>query len=191
MTVAFAFTGSFCTFEKAFAALREVKSTFGDVIPVFSQTAASTDTRFGRAEDFLRAAETICGHAPVTTVAGAEPLGPRDLAQVMVIAPCTGNTLAKLAHGINDTAVTMAAKSLLRNGRPIVIGLSTNDGLAVSAGNVGSLLARRNIYFVPFRQDDPAGKPRSLTAELTLLPQTLTEAISGRQLQPLLLSAAG
>lgn len=187
MTVAFAFTGSFCTFEKAFAALREVKTAFGDVIPVFSQVAASTDTRFGRAADFLREAEDICGHAPITTVAGAEPLGPRNLAQAMVIAPCTGNTLSKLAHGINDTAVTMAAKSLLRNDRPIVIGLSTNDGLAVSAGNLGLLLARRNIYFVPFRQDDPEGKPRSLVAELTLLPKTLTEAISGRQLQPILL----
>ena len=186
MTIAFAFTGSFCTFQKAFAALREVKAAFGDVIPVFSQTAASTDTRFGLASDFLREAEEICGHAPITTPVEAEPLGPRNLAQAMVIAPCTGATLARLAHGVNDTSVTMAAKSLLRNDRPIVLAVSTNDGLSVSAESIGILMARRNIFFVPFRQDDPMGKPRSLTADLSFLPRTLSEALSGRQIQPIL-----
>ncbi len=186
MTIGFAFTGSFCTFEAAMDALQKVKDTFGSAIPIFSEIAASTDTRFGKAADHLRRAEEICGTPAITTIPGAEPVGPKNLADALVICPCTGNTLAKLANGINDTAVTMAAKSQLRNGKPVILALSTNDGLSASAANIGALLNRKNVYFVPFRQDDAVKKPRSLAADLDRICAAIAAALEGRQLQPVL-----
>lgn len=185
--VGFAFCGSFCTFDKAIAALERVKAEFGDIVPIVSERSAELDTRFGNAHDFLREIERICDKRVIATVQAAEPIGPGKLLDVLVIAPCTGNTLAKLAAGVTDSSVTMAAKAHLRNGRPLVVAVSTNDGLAASARNIGELLCRKNTYFVPFRQDDPGRKPCSLMADFTLVPDAIRAALEGRQLQPILL----
>ena len=187
--VGFAFCGSFCTYDKAMAALEQVKAEFDDVIPIVSERGAALDTRFGNAHDFLREMERICDKRVIATIPAAEPIGPKKLLDVLVIAPCTGNTLAKLAAGVTDSSVTMAAKAHLRNERPLVIAVSTNDGLAASARNIGELLCRKNIYFVPFRQDDPVGKPNSLVADFTLVSAAIRAALDGKQLQPVLLGA--
>ena len=186
MTVGFAVCGSHCTFSQMFPAMEEL-AKHHKVIPIFSQAAASTDTRFGSAREHLQRAEAICGCAPILTVAQAEPIGPKKLLDALVIAPCTGNTLAKLAHSIADSPVTMAANSHLRNGRPILIGVSTNDALAGAAENIGKLLGRRHYYFIPFGQDDPYNKPTSMVADFTKLLPALDAALEGRQLQPILL----
>ena len=188
--VGFALTGSFCTLDKALRAMEETAQAYPDSLPILSETTGSTDTRFGRGEDFRQAAEEICGHRAVASIREAEPIGPRQLLDVLVIAPCTGNTLAKLAAGVADTAVTMAAKAHLRNGRPVVVAVSTNDGLGGAARNIGELLCRKHYYFVPFRQDDPVGKPTSLVADMDLVPATVAAALRGEQLQPLLLGPA-
>lgn len=188
--VGFALTGSFCTIDKALRAMEETAQAYPDILPILSETTGSTDTRFGRGEDFRQAAEEICGRRAVASVREAEPIGPRQLLDVLVIAPCTGNTLAKLAAGVADTAVTMAAKAHLRNGRPVVVAVSTNDGLGGAARNIGELLCRKHYYFVPFRQDDPVGKPTSLVADMDLVPATVAAALRGEQLQPLLLGPA-
>ena len=185
--VGFAFCGSFCTFSQAMAALGRVRARYGDVTPIVSEASAVTDTRFGRAHDFLAEMERICGKPVIDSIARAEPIGPKGLLDVLVICPCTGNTLAKLANGITDTAVTMAAKAHLRNGRPVVLCPATNDGLAASARNIGALLDKKNVYFVPFRQDDPAKKPTSLVADFSKVEDTIDAALAGRQLQPVLL----
>lgn len=187
LRVGFALTGSFCTFEKALRAMEVTAKVYPRLLPIFSETAGATDTRFGRSADFLQAATEICGHGVIDSIRAAEPIGPKQLLDVLVIAPCTGNTLAKLAAGIADTAVTMAAKAHLRNGRPVVVAVSTNDGLAGAARNIGELLCRKHYYFVPFRQDDPVGKPTSLVADMEQIPATVTAALAGQQLQPLLL----
>ena len=187
--VGFALTGSFCTLDKALRAMEETAQAYPDILPILSETTGSTDTRFGRGEDFRQAAEEICGRRAVASIREAEPIGPKQLLDVLVIAPCTGNTLAKLAAGIADTAVTMAAKAHLRNGRPVVVAVSTNDGLGGAARNIGELLCRKHYYFVPFRQDDPVGKPTSLVADMTLVPATVAAALRGEQIQPLLLGA--
>ena len=187
MTVGFALCGSFCTFEKVFPAMEELVKHH-QVIPIFSGAAGNTDTRFGEAQAHLARASEICGTAPILTIAQAEPIGPKKLLDALVIAPCTGNTLAKLAHSIADSPVTMAAKSHLRNGRPILIGVSTNDALAGAAENIGKLLGRKHYYFIPFGQDDPYGKPTSMVADFTQLLPALDAAIAGRQVQPLLIS---
>ena len=187
LRVGFAFCGSFCTMSKALDALEQTAARFGPVTPIVSETVASTDTRFGAAHDFMREMERICGRRVISTVAGAEPIGPKGLLDALVICPCTGNTLAKLAHGVTDTSVTMAAKAHLRNGRPLVICPATNDGLTGSAPNLGTMLNRKNVYFVPFGQDDWAGKPASLAADFTLVPDALESACRGVQIQPLLL----
>ena len=187
LRVGFAFCGSFCTMSRALDALEQTAARFGPVTPIVSETVASTDTRFGAAHDFMREMERICGRRVISTVAGAEPIGPKGLLDVLVICPCTGNTLAKLAHGVTDTAVTMAAKAHLRNGRPLVICPATNDGLTGSAPNLGTMLNRKNVYFVPFGQDDCAGKPASLVADFTLVPDAVEAACRGEQLQPILL----
>lgn len=189
--VGYAFCGSFCTYDRAMAALEQVRARFEDVVPIVSETSAATDTRFGNAHDFLREMERICGRRVVDTIAKAEPIGPQGLLDVLVICPCTGNTLAKLACGITDTAVTMAAKAHLRNGRPLVIAVSTNDALAGSAKNIGALLDKKNVYFVPFHQDDPVRKPTSVVADFGQVTQTIEAALAGKQLQPLLLGPAG
>ena len=151
-----------------------------------SDTAAETDSRFGRAADHIRRLTELTGRRVVTTIAETEPLGPAEPLDALLIAPCTGNTLAKLAHGITDSSVLMAAKAHLRNGRPLVIALSTNDGLSGSAENIGRLLNRKNVWFVPFGQDDPVKKPRSLQADFSLLGEAVEAALRGEQLQPIL-----
>jgi dipicolinate synthase subunit B len=157
------------------------------VIPIFSKNACTIDSRFGTAQEHIEKATKICGREPIYTIAQAEPIGPKKLLDILVIAPCTGNTLAKLAHSIADSPVTMAAKSHLRNGRPILLAVSTNDGLAGAAENIGKLLARKNYFFVPFGQDDPLGKPTSLVADFSKIPESLALAAEGRQIQPILL----
>lgn len=187
--VGFALTGSFCTLEKAIRAMEETAREYPNMVPILSETTGATDTRFGRAADFRQAAEEICGHGAVESVREAEPIGPKQLLDVLVIAPCTGSTLARLANGFSDTAVTMAAKAMWRNGRPVVLAVSTNDGLGASAKNIGALLEKKYVYFVPYGQDDPEKKPTSLVADFTRIPDTIDAAIEGRQLQPLLLAA--
>ncbi len=189
ITVGFAFCGSFCTLSRAMDALEKTKAKFEAVVPIVSEKVADTDTRFGAAHDFIREMERICDKRVIATVKDAEPIGPKGLLDALVICPCTGNTLGKLANGITDTAVTMAAKAHLRNGRPLVLAVSTNDGLSASAINLGALLNRKNVYFVPFRQDDPAKKPASLVADFDRVPETIHAALAGRQIQPVLLGA--
>jgi len=168
-------------------ALEQVAAKYGDVTPIVSERSAQTDTRYGNAHDFMREMERICDKRVISTLTGAEPIGPQKLLDVLVIAPCTGNTLTKLALGMTDGPVTMAAKAQLRNGRPVVVAVSTNDGLSASARNIAELLCRKNYFFVPFRQDDPDNKPTSLMADMKLIPAAVEAALGGRQLQPLLL----
>ena len=186
--VGFAFCGSFCTYAQAMQALEQVKARYGNITPIVSQASAETDTRFGSAHDHMREMERICSKRVIDSIAKAEPIGPKGLLDVLVICPCTGNTLGKLACGITDTAVTMAAKAHLRNGAPVVLAVATNDGLAASARNIGALLDKKNVYFVPFRQDDPVEKPTSLVADFSLVPETIDAALRGEQLQPVLLA---
>ncbi len=187
--VGFAFCGSFCTHQKVLREMEKLCERY-TIIPILSESAAATDTRFGRAEDFAAAVEAAAGRPAIRTVEEAEPIGPKALLDVLVIAPCTGNTLGKLAGGITDTSVTMAAKAHLRNGRPVVVAVASNDGLSGSAANLGTLLNRRGYYFVPFGQDDPERKPCSLMADFTRIGETVEEALAGRQLQPVLLRQA-
>ena len=186
-TVGFALCGSFCTHARAVEALEQVKARFARVVPIVSETVAATDTRFGAAHDLMREVERICDHRVIATVKGAEPIGPQKLLDLLIICPCTGNTLGKLAAGVTDSSVTMAAKAHLRNGRPLVLAPSTNDGLSASAGSIGALLNRKYIYFVPFGQDDPEKKPASLVADFSQVADAAQAALEGRQLQPILL----
>ena len=186
MNIGFAMCGSFCTFSEVFPVMEELSKTHR-IIPIFSFAAASIDSRFGSAAGHLQQAEEICGCAALRSIESVEPIGPKKLLDALIIAPCTGNTLAKLAHSIADTPVTMAAKSHLRNGRPVIVAISTNDALAGAAENIGKLLARKNYYFVPFRQDDAFKKPTSIVADFAKIPQTLEAALDGQQIQPLLL----
>ena len=186
-TIGFAVCGSFCTHSRALAALEQVAAQYEHVIPIMSEIASSTDTRFGTAHDLLRKMERICDHRVIASVLDAEPIGPKKLLDLLVIAPCTGNTLSKMAAGITDSSVTMAAKAHQRNGRPVVVCVASNDGLAGSAPAIGQLLMRKNLFFVPFGQDDPTNKPTSLMGDFNQIPQTIQAAFEGRQLQPLLL----
>ena len=185
LRVGLAMCGSFCTFEKVLNIAEQFKDRY-DLTAILSETAAGTDTRFGKAEHFIEKLEALTGKPVIRSITDAEPIGPKGMLDVLVIAPCTGNTLAKLSHGITDTAVTMAAKSHLRNGRPLCIAFTTNDGLSVTLQNVGAMLTRKNVYFVPFHQDDPFGKPNSLGADFTKLEQSFQAAVDHKQLQPLL-----
>ena len=180
-----ALCGSYCTYDKVLAEAKALARDF-ELTALMSETAAGTDSRFGRAEDFIAQLEAITGRAVIRTITGAERVGPERLFDALVVAPATGNTLAKLAHGVTDTAVTMAVKSHLRNGGPVVVALSTNDGLAASAANIAALLVRKHYYFVPFGQDDPAGKPTSLQADFAKISDTVNAALNGEQLQPIL-----
>jgi len=186
MKIGFALCGSFCTYDKVFPVM-ELLSRDYTVIPILSDNSASIDSRFGKASEHIGVVSEICGTKPISTIPEAEPIGPKKLLDALIIAPCTGNTLAKLAHSIADTPVTMAAKSHLRNGWPVIVAVSTNDGLAGAAENIGRLLARKHYYFVPFGQDDCYGKPTSLVADFARIPATLEAALTHRQLQPLLL----
>ena len=184
LTLGFALCGSFCTFGKAMEQMRRTAGAGYRLVPIMSNNAYETDTRFGRACDFIWEAEDICGRKVIHSIVGAEPLGPKNMVDALVIAPCTGNTLAKLAAGITDTPVTMAAKSCLRIGLPVILCAATNDALAASAQNIGRLMNTKNIYFVPFCQDDPEQKPTSAVADFNQLLPTVEAALKGRQLQP-------
>ena len=182
--VGIALTGSFCTFRKVMEVLKELEDY--DLIPIMSETAYTCDTRFGSSESFRTILEEICKNPVLHSLQQVEPLGPKKLLDALVILPCTGNTLGKLANGIADSPVTFACKAHLRNGRPVVLGVSTNDGLSASAENIGKLMGRKHYYFIPFGQDDPREKPYSLVAHMELLPQTIALALKGEQYQPIL-----
>ncbi len=184
--VGFAMTGSFCTFSKVIKEVEEVVKTGAIVTPIMSEMAAGTDTRFGKAEDFSNMLIGLTGNPIIKTIREAEPIGPKALFDILIVAPCTGNSLAKLANGIADTSVTMAVKAHLRNQRPVVIAVSTNDALANAAKNIGMLLNDKHMYFVPFRQDDVEKKPNSLVADMTQIVPAAEMALSGKQLQPIL-----
>jgi len=185
MNIGFAMCGSFCTFQEVFPAMEAVAGSH-NVIPILSDSSAQIDSRFGTARAHRERIVQICGKEPFCTIAQVEPIGPKKLLDALIIAPCTGNTLAKLAHSIADTPVTMAAKSHLRNGRPVLIAVSTNDALAGAAENIGKLLARKHYYFVPFGQDDPIKKPTSMVADFSRIPEALEQALEGKQIQPIL-----
>ncbi len=187
MTIGFAICGSFCTFHRIPPVLEQLVSNGHQVLPILSQTAYTTDTRFGLAKDFNQTVESICKNKIIHTIPEAEPIGPKKLLDALIIAPCTGNTLAKLACGITDSSVTMAAKAHLRNERPLILAVSTNDGLGLNARNIGLLSSARNLYFVPFGQDDPIKKTRSLVADMSQILPTLETALRGEQIQPMLL----
>ena len=186
MNIGFAMCGSFCTYAEVFPVLK-ILASIHTVTPIFSLAAYTTDSRFGTAKEHIERAEDICGKKVFCSISDVEPIGPKQLLDALVIAPCTGNTIAKLAHSIADGPVTMAAKSHLRNGRPVLIAVSTNDALAGAAENIGKLLNKKNYYFVPFGQDDPIKKPTSMVADFEKLPQALELALEGKQIQPLLI----
>lgn len=185
--IGFALTGSFCTFKSVIEALSTLVSTGARVIPIMSPTAYSTDTRFGDCKDINSQIEQICSHKILTTIKDTEPIGPKKLLDLLIIAPCTGNTLAKLATGIADTSVTMAAKAHLRNQRPVLIAVSTNDALSNAAKNIGNLMNYKNIYFVPAGQDDSLGKPTSVVADMNQIIPSAEAALDSRQLQPVII----
>ena len=186
LKLGFAMTGSFCTFDKVFPMMEKLSAEY-EVTPIFSGISTEVECRFGCGEDFMKRAEMICGRSVLRELNEVEPIGPKKLLDILLIAPCTGNTLAKIANGITDTAVTMAYKSHMRNGRPVVLAVSTNDGLGTAAGNIATLLNKKNVYFVPFGQDDPENKPTSLVADFERIPETLAAALLDRQIQPILL----
>lgn len=185
-SIGFAMTGSFCTFETVLKQMHELVRRGYDVLPVLSFNASAMDTRFMTAEHLRERIIAITGNEPIDTLQGAEPIGPRQMTDLYMIAPASGNTMAKLVNGIFDTPALLGAKSHLRNERPLVLAVSTNDGLSMAAQNIGRLLNWRNVYFVPFRQDDPVKKPRSLVADFVQIPKTISAALCGVQLQPML-----
>ncbi|NCA66872.1 MAG: dipicolinate synthase subunit B [Clostridia bacterium] len=184
--IGFAITGSFCTFTKILPCVEKLAES-NNIIPIFSYSVRDTDTRFYKAADFSYDIEFITGKKPITTICDAEPIGPKCLLDLLIIAPCTGNTLTKLNHAITDTPVLMAAKAHLRNNKPVLIAISTNDGLSNNARNFGDLINKKNIYFVPFLQDDSDKKPYSLVADFDLLKDAAEAALEGRQLQPVMI----
>lgn len=183
-----ALTGSFCTFEKVFIELQKLKESGAELYPILSKATQTITCRFGNPELYIEKIKTITGREPIICIEGAEPIGPSGYLDILVILPCTGNTAAKLANGITDTPVLMAAKAHLRNNKPLVISISTNDGLGMNMKNIGLLLNSKNIYFVPFGQDDCEKKPNSLIANTGLLQPTLEAALENQQYQPLLVS---
>ncbi len=185
-TVGFAITGSFCTYEKIKEVLRQLVEQGDRVIPIFSDQAQNINSRFGNARDFIIEVQQITGEHGIFTIQEAEPIGPKALLDILVIAPCTGNTLAKLSHGITDSPVLMAAKAHMRNERPVVVGVSTNDALGANLKNIGELMNTKNMYFVPFGQDDCVKKPKSMVAHWELVSDTVAAALEGRQLQPVI-----
>ncbi len=186
MKIGFAMCGSFCTFSKTITALKELAAAGAEIFPIMSETAAATDTRFGKADDFKAQLKEITGKEVIETIKAAEPIGPKKYLDLLIVLPCTGNTLAKAAAGIADSAVTMAIKAHLRNSRPVLIGISTNDGLGTAAENIGRLLVRKNIYFIPFSQDDCVKKPNSLIAHFDKLIPAAEAAAEYKQIQPLI-----
>lgn len=186
-TVGFAITGSFCTFSKVFPEIEEVVKEGAKVVPIMSEISYNTDTRFGKAKEHIERLEQITGEKVIATIRDAEPIGPKKILDVLVVAPCTGNTIAKIANGIADTSVTLAVKSHLRNKRPVVIAVSTNDGLANNAKNIGALSNMKNIYLVPIGQDDWVEKENSLVADMKQIISASEAALDGKQLQPIII----
>jgi dipicolinate synthase subunit B len=186
--VGFAFTGSFCTHNDVIPILEEIVREGAEVTPMVSDSVKNWDTRFGLAKDFLERIENITGKKVLSTIVEVEPIGPKSTLDIIVVAPCTGNTMSKLANGITDTSVTMAVKAHLRNQKPVLLSLATNDALGGSSKNIGLLLNSKNIYFVPFYQDDPIKKPNSMVASLELLKPALYNALEGRQIEPVMIS---
>jgi dipicolinate synthase subunit B len=186
LKIGLAITGSFCTIDSIYPEIENMIKEGAKVVPIVSETVCSNNTRFGRAEDIKLKLENLTGKKVISSIVEAEPIGPKSLLDVLVVAPCTGNTLGKIANAITDTSVTMAAKAHLRNQKPVVIAISTNDGLGANARNLGILLNSRNIYFVPFGQDDPIKKCNSLIAKMDMIIPTIVEALRGKQLQPIL-----
>ena len=189
MKIGYCFTGSFCTFRRSIEVMRGLVRDGHDVVPIMSENAYYTDTRFQNAEQFSSEVESICGKKIIHTVTDAEPLGPRVHLDLLIVAPCTGNTLAKVSAGITDTAATMAIKAHLRTDRPTLIALATNDAMSRNLKNVGDMLGRKSVYFVPMLQDDPVGKPHSLVAELEMIPRAIDALIRGEQLRPIFLTS--
>jgi len=185
-TIGWAVTGSFCTFDRILVEMEKLVKEGYDIIPIFSFNTANLDTRFFKASDFKNKVAEITGKQPIDTLQTAEPLGPSGAVDIMLVAPCTGNTLAKLANAITDTPVTMAVKAHLRNGKPVALAISTNDGLGLNAKNLGVMMAARNVYFVPYSQDNAISKPTSIIAEYGLIGKTIEEATIGKQIQPIL-----
>jgi len=185
--IGYALCGSFCTHARSLRVLKELKNSGEDILPIISPAVGSTDTRFGKADDLVRELEEITGREVVRTIGAAEPLGPSIPLEALIISPCTGNTIAKLASGITDTSVTMAAKATMRADRPVMIALASNDALSANLSNIAALLQKKNVYFVPMRQDDAVKKPHSLVAEFELLPKCLSMQREGKQLRPLFL----
>ncbi len=185
--IGYALTGSFCTHGESLHALSALIGKGLEVQPIVSETAANTDTRFGTASDLLHSLEVLTGHVPITTIKDAEPLGPKNPLDALIIAPCTGNTLAKLANGITDTSVCMATKAHLRTGRPLLIALASNDAMSANLANIAVMLQRKNVYFVPLSQDDPKNKPHSLVADFSRLPSAFEALQIGSQMRPLFL----
>ncbi len=186
LTVGFALTGSFCTLEKVINEAERLKALGINLVPIVSEIVYKTDTRFGSADYFCRRLREITGNEIIHTIKDAEPIGPKKLFDALVVAPCTGNTLSKLANGITDSSVTMSVKAHIRNGRPVIIAVSTNDALGAGARNIGQLLNVKNIYFVPYGQDDPVKKPTSMVADFTKIADTLAMALEGKQIQPII-----
>lgn len=184
--VGFALTGSFCTFARIVPEIEKLVAEGADIMPIMSETVDGTDTRFGKADEWKMKIEAITGKKIVKSIPEAEPIGPKALLDVLVVAPCTGNTLAKIANAVTDTSVTMAVKAHLRNNRPVIIAVSTNDGLSANAKNLGQLLNVKNVFFVPFGQDDPLKKENSLVAKFDMIIPTILDAMKGKQIQPLL-----
>ena len=183
----YAFCGSFCTINKSLAVLKELAIQDIDITPIMSEITYSTDTRFAKSSEFNAAVEEICGKKIIHTVPAAEPIGPKNLLDAIIVAPCTGNTASKIALGITDTTVTMAVKASLRNNIPVIIAIASNDALGASAKNIGILQNTKNIFFVPYTQDDPIGKNNSLVCDFTKIPETFESALSGKQIQPMLI----
>ncbi len=187
ITLGYAMTGSFCTLKASLSALEALAKYPIKIKPIMSETVYSTDTRFFKAQDLINRVEELCGEKIIHDIVGAEPIGPKNLLDILVVAPATGNTLSKNALGITDTSVTMAIKAHLRNNKPVVLGIATNDALGASAKNIGLLHNTKNIFFVPYRQDDPHSKNNSLICDFSLIPKTVEEALKGRQLQPVII----
>jgi dipicolinate synthase subunit B len=187
LKVGFAFTGSFCTISRVMTELNKIIQEGAEVFPIVSESVRSLDTRFGKVDEIMLNLEVLTGKQIISSIIEAEPIGPKGMLDIIVVAPCTGNTLSKIANAVTDTSVTMAVKAHLRNQKPVVIGISTNDGLGSNAKNLGVLLNSKNIYFVPFKQDDPIKKCNSIVAKFELIIPTIQEALKGKQLQPILL----
>ncbi|MBE6884466.1 MAG: dipicolinate synthase subunit B [Ruminococcaceae bacterium] len=186
ITLGVAMTGSFCTFSKVLTEIEKLAENY-DMIPIMSEFSSGTDTRFGKAEEHIERFERASGRKIINSITAAEPIGPKCLLDALVIIPCTGNTLGKLANGITDTAVTMAAKANLRNGKPLIIGVSSNDALSASAKNIGLLMNVKNVFFIPLAQDDPLKKPTSAVCDFSRTDESIQAALAGVQLQPILL----